>query len=307
MTSPSAKRSDTREFESHRRYLVGVAYRMLGSLDDGEDVVQDAYLRWHGAAPVEEITNPRAYLTRIVVRLCLDRMKSAQARRETYLGPWLPEPIVGDTQVLPPSGPAELAEDLSIALLLTLERLSPLERASFLLHDVFDMDFAEIAQLLDRSEVACRQLAARARSHIREERPRYEPSREERAHLTEAFVHAVQSGDATGLAKMLAENAVFVSDGGGRVPAAIRPVLGRENVSRMLLGVARKLWQHPEFRLFPSIVSGLPGLVFYDETGPFQTLALETNAAGEISAIYVVRNPEKLRHLPPMPPEGQAS
>lgn len=300
MNASGAMPSAVAEFESHRRYLIGVAYRMLGSLDEGEDIVQDAYLRWHNAAQTTEIATLRPYLTRVVVRLCLDRLKSAQARRETYIGPWLPEPIVGPSMFSSPAGAAEMAEDLSFALLLTLERLSPLERAAFLLHDVFDMDFSEIAQALDRNEDACRQLASRARAHVRENRPRFSASPEDHGSLVDTFMRAAQSGDPKVLAELLAEDAVVLSDGGGRVPAATRPVLGRDRVALMFVRITQKFANYPQLRVVSSPVNGLPGIVLYDAGVPLQTMALETNATGQIAKIYVVRNPEKLRHIPPL-------
>ena len=298
MSSPAAP-SQSNVFEEHRAYLIGVGYRMLGSLADAEDMAQEAYLRWHAAKDTVAVQNPRAYLTRIVVRLCLDRLKSAQSRRETYVGPWLPEPVVGTSLFTQISPTNTLADDLSFALLLTLERLSPLERAAFLLHDVFDMDFKEVAGMLERSEASCRQLASRARQHVRSERPRFHASKQECERLTSAFASAAQSGDVAALTELLAEDALFVSDGGGRVPAAMRPITGRDNVVRLIVGLAAKYRAFlPELRANPALVNGLPGLIFYDPTGPFQTLAMETREDGRITAIYVVRNPDKLRHVP---------
>jgi RNA polymerase sigma-70 factor (ECF subfamily) len=283
-------------FEVHRAYLMGIAYRMIGSVADAEDMVQEAYLRWHAASDGPAIQNPRAYLSRIVVRLCLDRMKSARARREAYVGPWLPEPIL-EGSPLAPAPTATFAEDLSFALLLTLERLSPLERAAFLLHDVFDMGFSEIAEVLERSETSCRQLAARARAHVRLKRPRFRPSKEECERIASAFARAALSGDTAALAHLLAEHVTFLSDGGGRVPAALRPVVGRDKVARLVAGLAAKA-PLPDIQVSPARVNGLAGFVFVDASGPFQTLALEIGKGGAISGIYVVRNPEKLRHLP---------
>ena len=191
--------SDAASFESHRGFLVRLAYRMLGGLAEAEDVVQDAFLRWD-AVDRAAVVEPRAFLARTVSRLCLDRMKSARARREQYVGTWLPEPLV-DPAV---TGSAELAEDLSFALLMTLERLSPLERAAFLLHDVFDMDYGDIAGVLDRSEAACRQLAARGRDHIRDERPRFAASEDASARLSDAFPTAMLQGDVAALAQLIA-------------------------------------------------------------------------------------------------------
>ncbi|CAN5858967.1 sigma-70 family RNA polymerase sigma factor [soil metagenome] len=276
-------------FEPHRRFLVGVAYRMLGSVAEAEDVVQDAYLRWEGVAIEEraQIIEPRAYLARVVTRLCLDRMKSARATRETYVGTWLPEPIVEGP------GPSEIADDLSVALLMTLERLSPLERAAFLLHDVFDMDYSAIAGVLERSEAACRQLATRAREHVRDERPRFEPSREAEARLTAAFAAAMMSGDTGALTHLLAEDAVFYSDGGGKRRAALHPIYGRDKIVRFFIGIQRKS-AVPE-SADPVRINGLPGFVLHVADG-VETISLETSGE-QIVAIYAIRNPDKLRHL----------
>jgi RNA polymerase sigma-70 factor (ECF subfamily) len=255
-------------------------------------------VRWHSAAPGATLENPRAYFARIVTRLCLDRMKSAQARRETYVGPWLPEPVVGKTLGGPADADAERANDISYALLLTLERLSPLERAAFLLHDVFDFDFEQVAEILERSEGSCRQLATRARGHVRGDRPRFEASVEARRRLAEAFTAATRTGDPSSLAAILAEDVVFLSDGGGRVPAAINPILGRDHVSRMIAGLGQRWRDLPQIRTAFAEINGLAGIIFYEGKNPFQTLALEAAADGSIAAIYVVRNPEKLGHVP---------
>src|SRR6186997_237367 len=207
MTDPSAS------FEPHRRRLRGLAYRMLGSMAEAEDAVQETYLRWHGADR-GTVTDPRAFLMTTTSRICLDMLTSARARREEYVGPWLPEPVL-DTAALAPDTHTELAEDLSIALLLTLDRLSPLERAAFLLHDVFDFSFSEVANALERSEAACRQLAARARTHVRAARPRgatAQPARSgevdpKHARLISAFAAAIQSGDLRALTQLLAHDA----------------------------------------------------------------------------------------------------
>ena len=275
----------TDDFEPHREFLIGVAYRMLGSLAEAEDVVQDAFLRW-SAADRGVVEEPRAFLARIVSRLCLDRMKSAAARREQYVGTWLPEPMVSPTT-------DPLAHDLSLALLLTLERLSPLERAAFLLHDVFDMDYAVIAETVGRSEAACRQLAARAREHVREERPRFSASAESRDRLAEAFQGAILAGDLAGIAQLLADDAIFYSDGGGKRRAALKPIHGKAKILRFLVGVARK--SPPIERLERVQVNGLPGFLVRSATG-VETLSFDI-ANDQIVAIYAVRNPDKLRHL----------
>ena len=272
-------------FAQHRRFLVGLAYRMLGSVADAEDIVQDAYLRWRTVERAA-IAEPRAYLARVVSRLCLDRMRSAAVRREEYVGTWLPEPIEAE--------PAQtLAGDLSIALLLALERLSPLERAAFLLHDVFDMDYAQVAETLERSEPACRQLAARAREHVREGRPRYEPSSGEARALADAFMQAVATGDTAALARTLADDAVLFTDGGGKRRAALNPITGKDKILRFYEGLARKgspdlVIQHVE----RTSLNGLPGFVIETRDGK-ETLALDV-AQGRIVALYSIRNPDKL-------------
>ncbi len=281
-------------FETHRRALIGLAYRMLGSRAEAEDVVQDAYLRWHAAerAAVEE---PRSYLGTIVTRLCLDRMKSARARREIYLGQWLPEPVV-DESFEDDDAVEDLADDISVALMLLLERLSPLERASFLLHDVFGLDFAEVSHALGRAEAACRQLAARARTHIEAGRPRFCASREEGNRLAAAFHQAAASGDVQALRQMLAEDAVLYSDGGGKRAATLKPIYGADKILRFFAGIARKDTPLPTAQVRSATVNGLPGLILREQDGSIDTLAFE-HRDGRIATIYVVRNPDKLHHV----------
>lgn len=297
--SASTQPGPAASFEPHRRPLLSLAYRMLGSMAEAEDVVQDAYLRWH-ATDRAAVEQPRAFLSRTVTRLCLDQIKSARAQRETYIGPWLPEPLL-DHAALVVDGDSDYADDLSIALLLTLERLSPLERAAFLMHDVFDLDYPEIANTLQRSEDACRQLASRARTQVRRERPRFRPSAEESARLTQAFVMALGRGDIEGLKQVLAADAVFYSDGGGKVPAALKPVVGAERIARFLTGlvrkpaIARRLISGPmNLELAP--VNGMPGVLLYMSGQLMQTYALDIRE-GCIHAVYVTRNPEKLARL----------
>ena len=282
-------------FEAHRDHLLGLAYRMLGSIAEAEDVIQEAYLRWHGA-DTDAVADPRAYLARVVTRLGLDHLKSARVRREHYVGPWLPEPVV-DADVLSAGTASEYADDVTVALLLALERLSPLERAAFLLHDVFDLDFAEVARTLDRSEAACRQLAARGRAHVREARPRFpvDPGAADR--LAAAFLAASREGDAGALRAILAEDAVLRSDGGGKRPAALAPILGRDRIVRFFAGVTRKL-REAGYVLTPTParINGQPGVLFRDADGIVQTIALEIRA-GAIVAVDIVRNPDKLGHL----------
>jgi RNA polymerase sigma-70 factor, ECF subfamily len=280
-------------FETQRRALAGLAYRMLGSRAEAEDVVQDAYLRWH-AADQAAIGEPRRYLSTIVTRLCLDRMKSAQARREVYVGQWLPEPLVDEA--FDAHSASDLAHDLSVALMMTLDRLSPLERAAFLLHDVFDFDFAEIAAVLDRSEAACRQLAARAREHIRSGRPRFPSSPEEGHRLAAAFRKAADSGDLQALTQLLAGDAVLYSDGGGKRAAALNPIYGADKILRFLAGITRKGFYLPAMEVRPAGVNGLAGFVIREPDGTMNVMAFDHHG-GHITAIYLMRNPDKLQSV----------
>jgi|SRR5262245_2625051 len=292
-------------FEPHRRRLLGLAYRMLGAVSEAEDAVQDAYLRWH-SADRDAVTDTRAFLTTTTTRICLDMLNSARARREAYVGPWLPEPVL-DTAALAPDSRTELAEDLSIALLLTLDRLSPLERAAFLLHDVFDFSFSEVATALERSEAACRQLAARARAHVREVRPRgavAPPAHSgeidaKHAQLMSAFLAATRSGDLHALTQLLARDVRVLTDGGGKVPAALDVLEGADRAAQFLVNVARKGWRD-DFTLRFATINGLPSVVVDGPDGLVQTASFEIEG-DVIRALYVVRNPDKLRHLAAAP------
>jgi RNA polymerase sigma-70 factor (ECF subfamily) len=280
-------------FEVHRRHLLGLAYRMLGSLAEAEDAVQEAYLRWH-AADRAKVENPRAFLSTTVTRLCLDQLKSARVQRESYVGPWLPEPVL-DTAALDAETSSDYAHDLSVALMLTLERLSPLERAAFLLHDVFDVEFAEIAQNLGRSEAACRQLAARGRAHVQAARPRFSPSAEEGTRLAEAFRLATRSGDAAGMVRLLAADAVLYTDGGGKRIAALNPIHGSDKIARFFAGVMKKT-RADGWRVRDAHINGDPGFVFADPEGALQTIAFDI-VDGRIAAIYLMVNPDKLQRV----------
>jgi RNA polymerase sigma-70 factor (ECF subfamily) len=287
-----------RAFEDHRVFLRGLAYRMIGSLTEAEDLLQDAFLKWRGVTDVE---NPRAYLSTMMTRLCLDWLKSARVTREAYVGPWLPEPVLDEGSLLPDAS-SELAHDISLALMLALERLSPLERAAFLLHDVFDVDFAEVAQTLGKSEPACRQLARRARTHLCESRPRRRPTDVETERVLGAFARAV-SGDFDALRDVLTEDATFYADGGGRVPAATLPIVGRDNIVRFLAGVLAKFrsWYATEpptpaaedLVWRPVVINGMPGFVMSYGGRVLQTLALDLQD-GMVTALYATRNPDKL-------------
>jgi RNA polymerase sigma-70 factor (ECF subfamily) len=276
----------------HRGRLLGLAYRMLGSRSDAEDVVQDAYLRFVGA---QDVRNAEAFLVTIVTRLCLDRLKSARAQREAYVGPWLPEPVF-DTESLSADAATELADDLSFALMLALDRLSPLERAAFLLHDVFDRPFAEIAGMLDRSETACRQLAARGRRGVRDERPPPPAPSEKHARLLAAFGEAVASGDISRLATLLREDAIAISDGGGRKAAALNPIIGADKIARLFISLAGKNAGH-DLRIVPAMINGSIGAVLYMDGELDHTFSMAIDG-DKIAAIYLVRNPDKLRHVP---------
>jgi RNA polymerase sigma-70 factor, ECF subfamily len=292
-------------FEPYRQRLLGLAYRMLGSMADAQDAVQETYLRWHGADR-DKVSDERAFLMTTTTRICLDVLGSARARREEYVGPWLPEPIL-DTAALAPDSHTELAEDLSIALLLTLERLSPLERSAFLLHDVFDFSFGEVASALQRSEAACRQLATRARAHVRSVRPSgaTEPTtrpgeiQASHAQLMAAFAAATRSGDVDALKQLLASDARVVTDGGGKVRAALKVIEGADDVARFLVDVTRSRedqWWQPHFTVRFAMVNGLPGAVIDGSDGPVSTAAFEIEG-GVVRALYIMRNPDKLRHL----------
>ena len=285
----STKRSDSpaETFDPLRPTLTRIAYRMLGSVADAEDIAQEAFLRWMDADR-EGVRNPEAFLRQVVTRLCLDELKSARRRREAYVGPWLPEPVVEEA-------PAA-ADDLSLPLLLALDRLSPLERAAFLLHDVFGVGFDEIGQTIGREPAACRQLASRARIHVRSARTRYAVPRERGRRIAAAFFAATRSGDMEVLQAMLAEDIAVYADGGGKKPTTTRPIVGMEGVLRLHASLAHIFSETMSRLVRYGYVNGLPGFVTIEQGATLQTTALQI-ANGAISAIYVVRNPDKLRHL----------
>ena len=277
-------------FEAERDHLFAVAYRMLGSASEAEDALQEAFLRF--AEHEAEVGSARAFLTTIVVRLCLDQLKSARARRETYVGPWLPEPLLSKQP--PERGPdarTELVESLSMAFLVLLERLSPLERAAFLLREVFEQPFAEIATTLGTTEVAIRQLVARARVHIDEQRPRYDASEQKKQELLRAFVVACATADPQALGDVLAADVVAHSDGGGKVRSALKPIYGRDNVVRFLLGVGRKQPRTGAWEF--AWVNGEPGISLRGEAGVELALTLSV-VDGAIAQVWMVSNPDKL-------------
>ncbi|HKD46883.1 MAG TPA: sigma-70 family RNA polymerase sigma factor [Rhizomicrobium sp.] len=272
-------------FDALRPKLMRVAYRMLGCVADAEDVIQEAFIRWT-RADRDEVREPEAFLRRIVTRLSLDQLKSARRQRETYFGPWLPEPVYE----------AEEEEDVSLPLMLVLERLSPLERAAFLLHDVFGLGFEEVAATIQRDPAACRQLAARARVHVREARPRFQVDKRHGLELAEAFFSASRSGDMKALGLMLADDVTIHSDGGGKRPAAAEPIVGFDAVMKVQEFLAAWFEKSPSKLVQIGFINGLPGFITLEGDGELQTTALGIQD-GKISGIYVVRNPDKLRHL----------
>ena len=278
--------ADAAAFEEWRPLLFGIAYRMLGSAADAEDVVQDASLRWLRRND-HEVESVRAYLVTIVTRLCLDQLNSARSRRVTYAGPWLPEPVLVDEE-----DAAEQADSLSLAFLVLLEELTPLERAAYLLHDIFGYSFEEVARSLGRSPAACRQLGARARKRIEERRQRFDADLRQGRALTDRFLAACATGDLSGLLSMLSDDVVVWTDGGGKVRAAMRPVVGPYRSSRFLLNVAKKLHGAPR----ATVLNGQPATVFVHEGAVVAALVLDI-MDGSIVGVRSVTNPDKLARL----------
>ncbi len=286
--------TDVEGLERFRPLLFSIAYRMVGEVGDAEDIVQETYLRAHRVvADGGEIREPKAFLTEVATRLAIDHLRSARVRRERYVGQWLPEPIVDDDPT--PEERAEDLESLSMAFLVVLESLSPLERAVFLLHDVFGFDFEEVATAVDRSPANARQIAVRARKHIESRRPRFDPSPERRQELAARFFAAMHDGDIDGLMDMLAEDAMVVGDGGGR-GGVRQPVTGRLRIARFLAGLARYA-THQGLTTEPATVNGQPGVIAYAPDGSVATVLTIDVIDGKVAAVRSVINPEKLRHL----------
>lgn len=277
-----------------RPMLIRVAYRMLGCVADAEDIVQEAFIRWM-ATDRSVVLVPEAFLRRMVTRMCLDQLKSARHQRETYIGPWLPDPVVEE----------DAQDEITLPLMLALERLSPLERAVFLLHDVFDVAFDEIAETVQRDSAACRQLAVRARAHVRAARPRYQLEKQRGLAIAQAFFVASRSGDMQAIAAMLAADVSFHADGGGKRPTLAEPVLGFDAVMKLLELLGTLVQSSPSKLHGVVFINGLPGFVTLEADGQLQTTALDIDD-GRIAAIYVMRNPDKLGHLHQWPEGADA-
>ena len=275
-------------FTEHRQYLLSLGYRMLGSMADAEDLVQETYIRWQQASPAE-VRTPRAFLTTILTRLALNHLDSARVRREQYVGPWLPEPVVTTA----PPDPAELSESLTMAFLVLLESLSPLERAVFLLHEVFDYSHAEVAEITGSTEAACRQAFRRAKAAVAERRPRFRASPTAAGELTTRFLDAVQAGRMEDLLAMLHQNVVTYSDGGGQTRAALNPIYGADRVARFLVGIAHKTGN---ITREPVLINGQPGFIGYIEGKPRTAMVLDIED-DRIRTVYIVVNPQKLQNL----------
>ena len=283
----------TQIFNQYRVLLFSIAYRMLGSATDAEDIVQEAFLRWLQATG-EEVRSPRAYLSTMVVRLCLDQLRSARAQREVYVGPWLPEPVL-TARSNEPDETSILAESLSFAFLVMLEKLGPLERAIFLLREVFDYDYPEIATIVDKSEANCRQILHRAHQHLGQRRPRFDVSREQQNRIVSQFLRASTSGDMDGLLHLLTDDIVYTGDGGGKASAGLKPIRGADKATRGMLGGLR--WIPASARARIEEVNGQPAIVVYLDDGRPYGVVLFDIAGEQIQSVYFVVNPDKLRGL----------
>nr|WP_033301123.1 RNA polymerase sigma-70 factor [Nocardiopsis gilva] len=288
----TAAPDSTEVFERYRRLLFSVAYDMLGCVADAEDCVQEAWIRWT-RDDRSDIADPKSYLVRITTNVSLNRLRAARSRRESYVGPWLPEPLVTAPDV---AEEAERADAVSYAMLVVLETLNPVERAVFVLREVFGMPHAEIAEAVGRSEAAVRQLAHRARERVHARKPRYTPAPDERRRLTERFLAACAEGDVAGLKDLLAEDAIVLTDGGGKVRAALRPLFGVDKCARFLAGIGVG-FQQKSWLVTWAEVNGAPGIVLFDAEGTVQATALVEAVDGAITQVLMVRNPDKLVHL----------
>jgi RNA polymerase sigma-70 factor, ECF subfamily len=283
-----------RELEAVRRRGFGIAYRMLGSVSEAEDVAQEALLRLTRSD--ERIDEPTAWMTTVATRLSIDALRLARNRREAYIGSWLPEPLIEDTAVGPATR-AELADSLSQAFLVLLERLTPVERAAFLLREVFDYDYPDIARIIDRSEVNSRQLVNRAKKHLEGSRPRFDPDEQMRERLLERFLAAADEGDLEGLEALLAEDAAFYSDGGGKAKAALKPLFGAGRIARAVVALARTMRRRQQLSRELVHVNGQPGLILRTPDGGVFSVTSIDVVDGQIQTVRIVRNPDKLAHV----------
>ncbi len=283
-------------FDQHRSLLFSVAYRMLGTVADAEDMLQETFIRWQ-QADEEEIRSPRAFLITIISRLCINHLQSARVRREEYIGQWLPEPIVTDP-AHDPLNIIRVDESLSMAFLILMERLTPVERAVFLLREVFEYEYAEIAAILGQSEVNCRQILRRSRQHVSAMRPRFKVSAQKKSELLERFLRATASGDVHQLIAVLADDAILHSDGGGKAVAVPNLIHGSDAVARAIVRSMSKLVPR-NLVLRMAQINGNPGVITYLEGRPFSVFTID-GTAEQVRAVYVVTNPEKLSHLPPL-------
>lgn len=296
MTATVGVHEAAERFERQRGVMFGIAYRMLGSVSEAEDVVQDAYPRWAAARP-EEVHSDRAFLSTVVTRLCLDRLKSARARREVYVGPWLPEPLPTGSACADPGERIDLDESVGMAMLTVMERLAPVERAVFLLREVFELEYAEVAAAVGKREEATRQIFRRARAHIAEGRRRFNGSAEDGARLLTAFLEAARDGDIEGLTRVLADDITMWTDGGGKSPAALRPIHGAGAVARGSAGVARKLGEIGIVSLEPAMLNGVPSVIARTADGAADSVILVETDGERIRELRIIRNPDKLGHL----------
>ena len=285
-------------FSELRPLLFSIAYRMLGVVMDAEDMVQETFLRWQ-RSDQKNVQSPKTWLSTVITRLCINHLKSARVQREQYVGPWLPEPLVSQAGAGPAAENPLLGESLSLAFLVLLETLSPTERAVFLLREVFDYEFGEVARIVQKSEANCRQLLTRARKHIAARRPRFETAPEQTQKVVEEFERTVLSGDVQSLMQILAKDAVLISDGGGKARALLRPIVGAEAISRLIIGAAAKFGSPTQvLRHLP--VNGLPGTIAWENDRVIRVIVFGIQE-GKIQSVFIITNPDKLRHLTPAP------
>ena len=283
-------------FLNMRGKLIRLAYRMLGSATDAEDIVQEVWIRW-SAAGKPDLDAPLAYFSKIATRICLDHLRKASTKREKYVGTWLPEPVVADWSIQEAEWTDFESLDISYALMMVLERLTPLERAAYLLHDLFEVPFAQIAETLERSPATCRKLATRARENVEKAEKRHPADEVELRKLLTVFLNAQQTGDISPLAQLLSDSVIYFNDGGGKIPAALNPIYGSDKVTRFIQGLANKFNLLTNAEIMRTCINGGSALIVRDHEGNLQTLAFDLNDEGQIVTFYSVRNPDKLKML----------